>query len=423
MWLIFISLWMHIAQADCDFEPGPQDAELLRAPAAGVVIFEIRLTGQAPPPTAILSALSEHDIQATVLASASWSLRHPEALAAAAASGHEVGYWVSLREDLSLQGDMATPPALAHWVKSLRRARRSVRAATKQPIRTIGIQTLPNIGEIAIEGLGFRVILPAERTIQDQPRRSESLHSAAGRARILGIGPYADGCGAVLPAWTPAALDRAARVAQTGSWVRVALPSDPSAAPLLSRWLDEVVVPEGWNILTADQAARKAKPRLGAPTAAQKQEPSSIVRTVDWKTFQAAATTLEEATTLPRELPGGLNPTEMFMLLAQTLASGDQPKDVSLAPLQGPLETARNGLGAKTIPLSAEDVRTAARELVPGLTGHIPSIVSVGAHSLTAAEFLRAMALTQLGKDVHARAVADPDPYAPGGGWGTSGSR
>ena len=233
-----IALSLQVMAGDCSFEPGAATGDIeVIAPARGTVILELRVAGQAPPPTALLHELEQRDIPATVLVSTSWAKRPGESLRGLDKKGHEVGYWLNLMSDLSLSSDLAVAPDLAHWVRSLRDGREVVEAATKADIRTIGVLRLPEVGEKAMEGLGFKAILPAERTVRDEPRRIASLHSAAGRARVLGEGPYADGWGAQLPAWTPASLDRATRVAARGGWVRIALPAAPAGAPLLARWL------------------------------------------------------------------------------------------------------------------------------------------------------------------------------------------
>ena len=418
-------LGLHDAVAECRFEPGPEAAPLAsHAPAAGVVILELRLVGQEAPPTALLEVLAERGIHATVLASASWADRHSSALGAYAQAGHEIGYWALLREDLHLTGTTSVPPDLGRWVRGLRQGRKAVRRAAKTRVRTIGLRTLPHIGEIAIEGLGFRTVLPAERTVADLPRRSASLHSIAGRARVLGEGPYTDGCGAMLPAWTPAALDRATGVAARAHWVRIGLPPDPTAAPLLARWLDEVVLPQGWTVLTAFEAGQRSRPSLSRPTLHSTETPQvAVARRVDASAWGSVARTLAEADTLPRLLPGDLTPTEAFLGLTQILAADTTPEAVTLGALSAPSETARTGLGSQTLSLTPETVRQAARDLLPGLTGHVPSLVAVGSRSVTAAEFLRLMALVYLNHPPEARAVTDPDPFAPGGGWGESRGR
>jgi len=423
MWALMLSLGIHTAAGSCEFDPGSAtDPIAAHAPAAGTVIFEFRLAGRAPFPTALLKVLTDRDLPATLLVTSAWAPQHSEQLAGLSRDGHEVGYWVSIQEDLRLDRDMSAPPSLTHWVRGIRQGRRAVRQATKVPVRAIGIATLPNIAELAIEGLGFGVVLPAERTMADVPRRIGSLTSSAGRARIIGEGPYNDGCGAVLPAWTPGALDRATGAAARARWVRIALPSSPAAAPLLARWLDDVVLAQEWKVQTAGAAARDMRNPLKSPPKGPTSDPSAVPvsRSIHTETWTEVAQALAQADTLPRQLPGDLSPTEAFLGLTQILAGDTPPSAVVLTGLKPPVEVARTGLGTVRVPLSDAAVRHAARELLPGLKGHVPSLVSVGTQMLTAAEFLRVMALVHLSQPPEARGVADPDPFAPGGGWGES---
>ncbi len=130
-----------------------------------------------------------------------------------------------------------------------------------------------------------------------------------------------------------------------------------------------------------------------------------------------AAGELPDAT---RQLPGRLTPTEAFLGLTQLMAIERPPQAIALGPLRPPAELAHSSLGAAPVDLTEQAVRDAAVDLLPALVGQVPGFISVGTHNLTAAEFLRVMALVYLGLAPSARPVADPNPYAPGGGWGES---
>ena len=93
---------------------------------------------------------------------------------------------------------------------------------------------------------------------------------------------------------------------------------------------------------------------------------------------------------------------------------------MTLGPLRPPGEIARSSLGLTPVPLTPADVRAATRDIMPGLSGQVPGFVTVSGHTLTAAEFLRVMAMVHLGEAPVAQPIDDPDPYAPGGGWGES---
>jgi hypothetical protein len=70
-------------------------------------------------------------------------------------------------------------------------------------------------------------------------------------------------------------------------------------------------------------------------------------------------------------------------------------------------------------PISTDELTAAATSLLPALQSNLPSLVNVGPHTLTMGEFLIALAHLHRGEAVQARPVGSPDPYAPGGGWGT----
>ena len=118
--------------------------------------------------------------------------------------------------------------------------------------------TLTPIGELATDALAFKAILPNERTVGDKPRRVSRPDTAKGRARVIGQGRYTDGCGHILPHWTPAALDRVTHTAARSEWVRVGLPSAEGISGILGQWLDEVVIAEKWTVMTATEMAKAA---------------------------------------------------------------------------------------------------------------------------------------------------------------------
>jgi hypothetical protein len=415
MWGLMLSLVLQASAADCNL--GSSESIQVIAPARGVVVLEMRLQGQAQPPTALLKVLTERGLPLTLLPSSSWAVRYGESLRGLAEQGHEVGYWLRPRTDLKLRGSITQAPSLTDWVRALREAKAQVERHTGSEVRTVGVHRLPEVTEKALEGLGFEVYLPTERTQNDRPRRSESLHSSSGRARVIGIGPYEDGCGPELPAWSPAALDRASRVAARADWVRIVLPPDPSAAPLLARWLDTVVLAEGWTVLTATQAGRRARDGRTSTVAAP---PPQSARMVAEPTWTEVARRLSAAQTLPRQLPGKLTPTEAFLGLTQLLGSPGNPQVAALGPLRPPAEMARSSLGSTVTTLTEAEIRAAAAELLPGLSGQVPGFISVGAHTLTAGEFLRLMGRVYLGQSAIAQPINNPDPFAPGGGWGVS---
>ena len=122
---------------------------------------------------------------------------------------------------------------------------------------------------------------------------------------------------------------------------------------------------------------------------------------------------------MPRELVDGLNLTEAFLGLVTLVGQEPPPKSVTLGKLDGPSEVAPTGL-RKSITLDAEQVRHTAHKISQRMGGRVPALITVGSQTLTAAEALQLFARVHLGHDAIASSVTDPDPYAPGGGWGTS---
>ena len=389
------------------------------ASAKGGVVLEIPLAGSSPAPLAILQTLEARNLKATLLVSTDWAQRHASFLRTAVESGHEIGLWYSLQKDLGLTSDMTSDPVLSDWVDTMRRARKVLRKITKRRIDTIAVTFLPVTGEVAAEGLAFRAILIAERTIDDIPRRSRSFAGSVGRARIIGQGPYLDGCGDQLPHWSPAALDRATGAVARGEWVRIALPSNAEVGDLLGRWLDEVVIPGKWTIQTASEMANKARKMADIIPVEQPENVVAVARSIPHETWIKIAETLSSADPLPRQPVEGINLTESFIGLVTLLAANETPTNISLGPLEPPLEVAAYGLASPKL-LTQDDVRASAQLLSKQLRGRIPSLIGVGDTTLTAAEALQLMAKTVLGLPPEATPVADPDPYAPGGGWGSS---
>lgn len=395
-----------------------------RAPALGSVILEIPLFGDAPPPESILAALDEHNLPATLLVTRTWANEHGTFLRQAAESGHEVGLWLSLSEDLDLKG-RAADPDLKEWISAMRVGRKTIRRHTQKPVLALGLAMLPPTAEIAGEAMGFRAILPVERTLHDRPRRARSASTgdgrgSNGRARIIGQGAYNDGCGHMLPHWSPAGLDRATSVAARGPWVRIGLPSDPLAGPLLTRWTESVLVPHQWSVLRASEMAESTK-RPGALDASATPEipVPKVVGINDWR---RAASAVAATGNLPRNPTPNMNLTETFYGLTVLLSTPAQPTTVTLGRLDPPREIAprRESIELRMTP---EAVRAAAEQLRSRLRGQLPSLITVDGHTLTAAEAIQVFARVFLDEPAIVTPVHDPDPYAPGGGWGQSKGR
>lgn len=417
-----ILLWATLigfASARCEPTPpnGRRAPFAARAHVRGKVILEMPLYGSAKPPTEILLALHAHGLRATLLVTRTWATEHPDFIEQASKQGHEVGLWISLREDLGLVGSRVADPELGEWVSAMRKGRRTIRRLTGQTVNTLGLATLPATAEIAAEAVGFRALLPRERTLHDQPRRTRSVSKTAGRARIIGQGTYDDGCGHMLPHWSPAAIDRATSIAARTTWVRIGLPPDPLAGSLMERWAEEVIVPYQWPVLTASEMSAELK-QLGttATTAAPEIPVPKLISISEWTRVASA---ISSQNTLPRTPSEGVNLTEAFFALVTLLASDLSPTSVTLGRLDPPREIAPLN-SRDPIQLDETQVRQTASKLLPRLRGQIPSLITIDGQTFTAAEALQVMARVFLGDAAIVTPVADPDPYAPGGGWGTS---
>jgi hypothetical protein len=190
---------------------------------------------------------------------------------------------------------------------------------------------------------------------------------------------------------------------------------------LLRRWADEVLRPTG-AVALSPRGAAAAVPRrvalLGRPMAEPPPPPPPPGRALPVGDLDEAARALAGVTRLPRALPGGVTLTEAFAGLVLITADPDAP--LLLPRLAPPLESPIRTLSSP-LPLDPEALRAAARALAPSLQGSVPGLIDVGGHTLTPGELLVALADLRRGEPPVARPVGDPDPYAPGAGWGRSG--
>jgi len=325
-----IILWaiatLGAARAECSGISDTQLHLVADAPALGVVSLEIPLLGSSPEPKNILTVLAHHKLHATLLPTHRWASKHANFLKNAAEAGHEVGVWISLKDDIGLTGEYASEPDYSDWVDAIRYARRHTRLASGQRPVTMATSTLVPIAEMAAEAIGFRAILPSERTIADRPRRARNSSQNLGRAMVIGQGHYPDGCGHLLPQWSPAALDRATHAAARAQWVRVGLPPHEGVAPILDMWLTEVVIPQQWPVLTVKQLAKAAKRAKDETPRPIPNVP--VPKRIPQDRWTAVASAIATANPLPRVPSPGLNLTEAFFGLVTVLA-GEHPRAAS----------------------------------------------------------------------------------------------
>jgi hypothetical protein len=412
-WLLFTGT----ARAGCDFDPGsPLQPFRGEAKPDGRVAIEIRLEDGSRDPTPILQALTEHDVRATILVEPTVALHWSSVLAEATGQGHDVGVLIRSQRDLGVAPETILQVSVARWWQELKQARRLVKRAAKQRPTIFAIDVWTRAAAEALEQMRVRMVWSLDGG-GSAPRRLDMSRDTAGSTKLLGWGGYGDACGGTLPAWTPAALDRVTDATRAGWPVRVELRPSGFDPALLGRWID-AVAPQV-RFVTGQDLAGLSLQELGA-SGGSAPEPPHYTRRIDGSVWLLAAHAIEDAWVLPRTAPGGLDPTEAFLAFALLLDAETPPATLELGPLAPPLEVAQTSLRG-SVPLDAVEVRAAAEALSPATMQVVPAVVTVGDVTLTAAEFLRVMAMVVLSHDPVARRMGDPDPFAPGGGWGTSG--
>lgn len=419
---------------------GPADAPfVLPEISDGMLILEIHVPQGADPAAvgALTSVLERHKLRATVLVSPEFIGPGAPLLRELVKKKHEVGVLLAASTlpnpgvNPTLPPGMKPPPGmqprgpgqliLNDWLPELQEPVRALRLVTGKATDAVAIDALSGGAEQAFEAMGVRAVLPLD---PDEPGPARVLRSVDGqpaRGRVLPANAWSDGCGPSLPAWTPVALDRASALAATKPGLRLALPLQGADPALLDRWLREVVEVKGWKVLTASEAAARVR-SLGATLGRVDTAPAVEApgRFVSKEALLGAAAVLAEAQRLPRRLPGDLSLTEaalgLMAVLADPTAEGHR-----LPAARGPSELARGSVPAGAGP-SAEELRVAVAELLPGMRGTLPGVVSVGVYQITINELVVILAQAALGRPLVIAEHAPPDPYAPDLGWGLSGA-
>lgn len=403
-----------LALADCPApESQPATAPFAVATSApGTVVLELRIseTTDSERVLQLLAVLTARDLPATLLVDPRAAEQHRAVLAAARGGGHEVG--LLLPFDATSNTAQTGMLAFEAWWGRIRRGKKALRRAGGGSPATVALAPATIEAEVAAEQSGMRAVLSLDPGRKELSRRVK-LGDEPGRARFLTPGPYGDACGALLPAWTPQAFDRATRAA-AGQPGRIALPVAGSDPDLLARWLDTVLRTSETRVV----AARRATLLPARQTAVAPPPPPG--RPVDAEMWTEAAARLAVGGRLPRVLPGSLNLTEAFVALATVAASETPLQTLRLGSAGPPADVARSSLPAEGVTLEEAAVRETARDLAPALQRAVPAFVAVGEHSLTSAEFLVVLARLQRGQPLVAVPATSPDPYAPGAGWGRS---
>jgi hypothetical protein len=411
------------ARAACGFTD-PVDSRFVVVPQAPYVrvVVELWVGGSAPGwGAAMLDALDARHVPGMVVV----PIVPPDdemaaLLARARAEGHGIAVVV----------DPALLPRDKDSLRALKQAMEPITGAAgrvKTAVAPIGNRTI----EAMLGRAGFRSLVDTRGTATAEPRMAGLFDNQPRTRVVLPVGPYVDPCGAdphVAP-FTPAAGDRAARaivraarVKQTPI-VRVALDGAdgaPTDAEVLGRWLDEVVIPSGASVVTAEKARLAALRGFRYPNSLPELPPDPGGRMIAVADVERAAQGLAGVTLLPRTLPGDLDPTEAFYAFAELVAGRLEGDAVRLGALSGPANQASSSLDGPTT-VSAAAVRTVATQLAAQMPAEIPAALSVDGRLLTAGELLVALAGVVRGEDpVPVGPIDDPDPNARGLGWGES---
>lgn len=401
------------AAASCVLDTRP-DAPFEITARAERVMVSIEVWAAAAPAgwaESVFEALSARGLAGTLVIPADPPDEARTALITLALDGgHAVA--VALRR-AEAPSDKPTMRALRRQLKPLNQLVRT--RAVVSPVRS-------RTAEALLGKAGFRVILEADGPATAEPRMA-GLFDGQPRTRVaVPSGPYEGACGSdprVAP-FGPAAADRATlaivRAARAPGTpvVRVALSGAgglPTDAGVLGRWLDQVVIPSGAAILSADQ--------LRGPILRGFQRPDSVSpppqdggRLVSVVALRQAAAALVGATAVPPEPAPGVNPTEVFHGFVELLAKRVEGDAVRVDAMAGPSAEAGSSLN-EPIELSAESVRAVAAQFAAAMPAEVPSAIPVAGRLLTASEFLVALAGAVRGED-----PIRVDPIGVGATWG-----
>ena len=421
------TILLALASASCELNPDPAApfAES-RVEATGVrVIVELHLRSEADVPWATehLERFDTLGVPAVVVVPLLDD--PPDALLAlvdrAAAGPHEVAVQLTSAQVPTDVLDKSGP---------MRRKLAPYERVAKVRVALAPIQSKSS--EAVLGRMGYRTLIDTLASASGAPRMAGHLEGQPRINVVLPPGNYDDACGPspVASPFSPAAADRvvaamlrSAAEPTATPVTRVALDASRAAATdaeVFERWLSQVLRASGAQVVTASAARVDAlqgfrRTPVGQAPTATRPAPGRLV-TVERITEAAAA--IRASPTLPRTLPGDLNPTEAFLAMALLLTGAESDASVRLRPLTGPSAAGR--------PSGATDVDRAAlvatlTQLLAVLPPELPISVPVDGKLLSTTELLSVMAAAVLGESPLAPStLADPDPNARGLGWGAS---
>lgn len=422
LWLVAVLSAQTAAAAGCDLS-GPADARF-RVPVDSDrvhLVIELWPVGADPAwAPAILDALDARHVPAVLAVPAA----PPDPVVGALLDRVR-----GTDHDAAVVIGRGLVPGGPKDVGSLEKSAAPVRARAGK-VKTLVAPLGARTSEALMGRAGFSSLVDAASKPTAEPRMAGHFEGQQRLRVVLPTGPYEDACGPEPDAgpFTPAAADRvaqalirAARVKGTPV-VRLALIGSRGAATdadVLGRWLDEVVLPGGVRVVTAEQARIAILRGFRTPASDDDVLPEVGGRLVGVDDVAAAAAGLgPELTAIPRTLPGDLDPTEAFLAFALVVADRTEGPVVRLRALHGPAQLATTVLTGET-ELPVADVRSLASQLVAALPTEVPAALAVGGRLLTAPELLLAFASVVRGEDpARTRPIDVPDPNARGLGWG-----
>lgn len=426
MGLVLFSTWMialvRAAYAGCSIEAPPDAPFTAAADAPRVqVIVELWIGGgDAEWAGQILDTLESRGLFGVVVVPAG-PPSGPIATTLARVNGTSHDVAIALQTS-QVPRDRASVKALEPQIDAVR----AVAGRVRTVIAPVGART----PEALLGTLGFRSIVDTNAAPTAEPRMAGLFEGQERLNVVLPPGPYQDSCGSdphVAPFTPPAAdraagaIARAARTRGTTPVVRIALDGaggTPTDAVVLGRWLDQVLIPSGASVVTAERARAAVLRGFRNPNPAPVTEDQSG-RMVPLNQVELAAQSLAQfPSVLPRKLPGELTPAEAYQAFVLVAASRTEGELVRLETLRGPANDAKSAL-TDPIEVPASDLRGAAATLAAALPNEIPAAFPVGGRLLTAGELLLGLAGVVRGEDpVRIAPIANPDPNQRGQGWG-----
>lgn len=280
-----------------------------------------------------------------------------------------------------------------------------------------------NDKESVLHRTGLRTVFVSNGVATGAPRRQARFEGQTAVGVVIPDGPYSGPCGRSpeVDGLRPAGADRTtqavygARSSEAG-FVRMVVSADAHSAPVLDRWLTEVIEPAAIPVMSPAQARDHALQGLrnGLDEDPTRSAGGRLIRVDEVREVARSIVDLNE---IPRRLPKDLTPTEAFIAFVLVSAGEIEGDVVRLPSIQGPATL--NDHLPEPVNIDPEAARTLAKALLKRLPDRIPSALPVDGHVLNAPALFSLYASMARGDDPPtARPMAVREPNAPGLGWG-----